>query len=136
MFIGFLCITITLIGYKIELERRKNLLELQSYTMQIEEKNRIRELLFNKFYTKLVQSIGILNDNSIQNYLKDNYNFEPIIGDIENSMIYMKEESVLILKYPYDSSYNNYEFYNIHINEGKLKFIRIQNVILKSNKNI
>jgi thioredoxin-related protein len=136
MLIGFLCITITLIGYKVELERRKNLIELQSYTMQIEEKNRIRELLFNKFYTYLMQKIEILDDNSIRNYLKDNFNFEPIIGDTENSMVYMKEESVLILKYPYDSSYNNYEFYSIHINEGKLKFTRIQNVIVKNSKNI
>jgi hypothetical protein len=122
LFFGILCITMVLIGFKLELERRANLKSIMKSTLIQSDKMKYKEFLFSLFRRSLLENDVTLEEESIKNYLEVNSSLFRIIYE-NSSMTYDKSKGLIAVAYPFDKYNNSIDYYSFSVDGDKLRFL-------------
>jgi hypothetical protein len=133
LYIGLLCISMSVLALSMEVKRTINHANIKKYEDNLELSTYYREKLFSQFYESLIQSNLEVSQSYVDSYIAAN---PSLLWESENSKLYFKGDKIIILRYPYDEYHNKFECYKIQVISGKLRFIKVQAVVLDKGNDL
>lgn len=139
---GMILLSLALLSFSLECERRKNVLYLEKQVELNPISNIYREYLFSSFVCELKDSISHMSQENIDIFITDNYETFALpkstdTTELKNKCkLYMKEDKNIIVTYIDEDGNKKFECYKIKVVNGIIKFCIIQDGLLPYGNNL